>query len=246
MLAIVLILITVICSSEGHWNERNETVLRQIRPLISSFFDEIIIDGAFDVFLSQSDGHSLPTVALETTVYAQKEIVVEIVDHHILSIHTKGPLIVHKNIHVYIHFNSPLRRYTIKGTGNTVTEDGGISNKGEEKLVLDNRGTANVAMQLNVHQFEILLSGTGNSRFWGQVRDQLILDTKGVGDVNALNLLAKKAKVSCAGVSTIRVAATDDIQIEVTGVSTVYYRLLSGKKPSREATTGLGQIISVS
>jgi len=244
--ALLIIIIIIISSIEGHWNERNETVLRQIRPLSSYFFDEIIVDGAFDVFLSQSNGNSLPTVALETTVYAQKEIIVEIIDDHILSIHPKGPLIVHKNIHAYIYFNPPLRRYTIKGTGNTITDDNGISNTGDEKIVLDNRGTANVAMQLNVYQLEIYLSGTGNSRFWGQVRDQMILDTKGVGDINAINLLAKKVKVNSAGVSTVRVAASDDIQIEVTGVSTIYYRLLTGKKPSKEITTGLGQIIPVS
>jgi hypothetical protein len=243
---ILIIIIAIISFSECHWNERNETVLRQIRPLPSPFFDEIIIDGAFDIFLSQSNENSLPTVAIETTVYAQKEIIVEIIDNHILSIHTKGQLIVHKNIHAYIDFNPPLRRYTIKGTGNTITDDNGISNINNEKFILDNRGTANVAMQLNVYQFEIYLSGTGNSRFWGQVREQMILDTKGVGDINAINLLAKKVKVTSAGVSTIRIAASDDVQIEVTGVSTVYYRLLSGKKPSKEITTGLGQIIPVS
>ena len=224
----------------------NETVIRQIRPLSSFFFDEIIVDGSFDVFLSESNRIPIPTVELETTVHIQNHIIVEILDGHILSLHVKTPVVIHKNINVYIHFNPPLRRYTIKGTGNTVTDENGISNRGDEKFILENRGTANVAMQLNVHEFEVYLSGTGNSRFWGQVRDQLILDTRGVGDVNAINLLAKKVKVNSAGVSTVRVAATDDIQIEVTGVSTVYYRLTNGKKPSRTVTTGLGQIIPFS
>ena len=246
MFSILLILIGILSSVRCHWNERNETVLRLNHPLSSSFFDEILIDGAFDVFLSQSTEISNPTVELETTVYAHRQITVEILDHHILFIHTKGPLIVHKNIRIYIHFNSPLRRYTIKGTGNTVTDENGITMTTEEKFTLDNRGTANVAMQLDVYRLEIYLSGTGNSRFWGQVRDKMILESKGVGDVNAINLLAKKVYVHSAGVSTVRVAATDDVQVEVTGVSTVYYRLLSGKKPTKEITTGLGQIISVS
>jgi len=243
MLSSIFILIVTISLTEGQWNE---TVIRQIRPLSSSFFDEIIVNGAFDIFLSQSNRIPIPTVEIETTVNAQKHIIVEIIDNHILSIHTKGPLIVHKNINGYIHFNPPLRRYTIKGTGNTITDDNGISNTGNEKFILDNRGTANVAMQLNVNEFEIYLSGTGNSRFWGQVREQMILETKGVGDVNAMNLLAKKVKVNSAGVSTVRIAATDDVQIEVTGVSTVYYRLPTGKKPSKVISNGLGQIIPVS
>ena len=227
MLSSIFIILVTISLTEG---QINETVVRQIHPLSSSFFDEIIIDGAFYVFLSQSNRIPLPTVEIETTVHAQKYIIVEIVDNHILTIHVKSPLFVHKNINLYIHFNPPLRRYTIKGTGNTVTDENGITNIGNEKFILDNRGTANVAMQLNVNEFEIYLSGTGNSRFWGQVRENMLLETKGVGDVNAMNLLAKKAKVNVAGVSTVRVAATDDIQIEVTGVSTVYYRLLTGKK----------------
>jgi hypothetical protein len=243
MLSTILIIIFTITLTEGQWNE---TVIRQIRPLPSSFFDEIIIDGAFDVVLSQSNRIPIPIIELETSVDNQKHIVVEILDGHILSIHTKSPLFIHKNINAYICFNPPLRRYTIKGTGNTITDENGISNTGNEKFVLDNRGTANVAMQLNVNEFEIYLSGTGNSRFWGQVREQMILETKGVGDVNAMNLLAKKVKVISAGVSTVRVAATNDVQIEVTGVSTVYYRLTSGKKPSKEISSGLGQIISVS
>lgn len=243
MLFIVFILVGLITCVECHWNERNETVLRLNRPLSSSFFDEILIDGAFDVFLSQSLEPTNPTVELETTVYAQKQIIVEIIDNHILSIHSKTPLIVHRNIHAYIRFNAPLRRYTIKGTGNTITDENGIFMTSDDKFTLDNRGTANVAIQFDVYQLEILLSGTGNSRFWGQVRDEMSLETRGVGDVNAVNLLAKKVSVYSAGVSTVRIAATDDVQIEVTGVSTIYYRLLSGKRPTKTISTGLGQIL---
>ncbi|CAF0771770.1 unnamed protein product [Rotaria sordida] len=243
MLFSILIIIVTIFFTQGRLNE---TIIRQNRPLSPAFFDEIIVDGAFDISLSQLNGISTPTVEIEVAVYAQKYITVEILDKHILSIRVKGPLVIHKNINCYIRFSSPLKRYTIKGTGNTKTDDNGIINTDNEKFVLDNRGTANVAMQLNVNEFEFYLSGTGNSRFWGQVREEAMFETKGVGDVNAMNLLSKQVKVYSAGVSTVRVAATDDVQIEVTGVSTVFYRLPVGKDPSKETSTGLGQIIRVS
>ncbi|CAF4919619.1 unnamed protein product [Rotaria sp. Silwood1] len=245
MLFSVFIIIVTISFTQG-LSRLNETVIRQNRPLSPAFFDEIIVDGAFDVFLSQLNGISIPTVEIEVAAYAQKHIVVEILDKHILSIRVKGTLVIHKNINAYIRFNSPLQRYTIKGTGNTKTDDNGLTNTGNEKFVLENRGTANVAMLLNVNEFEFYLSGTGNSRFWGQVREEAMFETKGVGDVNAMNLLTKQVSVYSAGVSTVRVAATDDVQIEVTGVSTIYYRLPAGKKPSKEISTGLGQIIHVS
>jgi hypothetical protein len=242
----LLFILTILVSVSLTQGQSNETVIRQTRPLSSSSFDEIVVDGAFDVYLSQSNGPSSPSVEIETTVDAQNHIVTEILNNHTLSIHVKGPLVVHKNIYIYIRFNSSLHRYTIKGTGNTITDDNGISNLNADKFVLDNRGTANVAMQLNVGELEVYLSGTGNSRFWGQVRDRALFEAKGVGDVNAMNLLTKQVKVYSSGVSTVRVAATDDVQIDVTGVSTVYYRLPAGKKPSKAISTGLGQIISVS
>ncbi|CAF0873110.1 unnamed protein product [Rotaria sordida] len=223
----------------------NNTIIRQTRSLSSSF-DEIMVDGAFDIFLSQtSNGISTPTVEIETTVDAQNHVIVEIVDNHILSIHIKGPLKVDNNIYAYIRFNSPLRRYTIRGSGNTITDDNGISNDGNDTFVLDNRGTANVAIQLNVNKLEVYFTGTGNSRFSGQVRQQAIFDATGIGDITALDLITKQVKVRAMGISIIRVAATDDVEIEVTGVSSVYYRLPFGKKPSTAISTGLGKIAPI-
>jgi hypothetical protein len=244
MLSYIVIIVIYFSLAQGR---TNDTVIRQTRPVSSSIFDEIMVDGAFDIFLSQtSNKTSTPTVEIETTVDAQNYVIVEIIKNHILSIHIKGPLMVDKNIYAYIRFNSPLRRYTIRGTGNTITDDNGISNEGNGAFILDNRGIANVAVRLNVNEFEVYFTGTGNSRFWGQVRQQVTFDAKGVGDINALNLLTKQVKVRAMGVSIIRVAATDDVQIEVTGVSSVYYRLPLGKKPSKAISTGLGKIVPIS
>ncbi|CAF1970324.1 unnamed protein product [Rotaria magnacalcarata] len=239
------IVIVVVYFSFSH-GQINDTVVRQTRPLSSLTFDEIMVDGAFDIFLSQrSNRSSTPTVEIETTVDIQNYVIVEIISNHILSIHIKGPLMIDKNIYAYVRFNSPLRRYTIKGTGNTMTDDNGISNDDRNTFVLDHRGVANVAMGLNVNKFEVYFTGTGNSRFWGKVRQEAIFDAKGVGDINALDLSPKQVKVRAMGVSIIRVAATDDVQIEATGISSVYYRLPPGKKPSKAKSTGLGKIVPI-
>jgi hypothetical protein len=226
----------------------NNTVVRQSRPLSSSKFDEIMIDGAFDIFLSQisNNNNSTPTVEIETTVNAQNHVIVEIINKHILSISIRGSLITDKNIYGYIRFSSPLRRYTIKGNGNTMTDDNGISNENNDTFILDHRGVSNIAIRLNVNVFKVNFTGTGNSRFSGQVRQQAIFDAKGVGDINALDLSTRKAEVYAMGVSIVRVTATDDVQIEVTGVSSVYYRLPAGKKPSKAISTGLGRIVPIS
>jgi len=249
MLSSILILLVALSLTYG---QSNETIVRQSRPLSSSSFNEIIVDGAFDVSLKQltsndlSDNKLLPSVEIETTVDAQQKIIVEIVDGHILSINARSVVVVPNNIHVYIQFVTPLHRYTIKGIGNTVSDENGLSNPRNDIFVLDNRGTANVALQLDFEEFEASLSGTGNSRLWGRIRDKATIEVKGVGDVNALNLVTKRVFVESSGVSTVRVSATDDVQIEVTGISTVHYRLPPGKTPSKTISTGLGKIIRIS
>jgi hypothetical protein len=244
MLSCILIIVVYFSLVQSQFNN---TVIRQTRPLSSPSFDEIIIDGAFDVFLQQVVNRtSTPTVEIQTTVDGQNNVVVEIINNHILSIRIKNQLMIDKHIYAYIRFNSPLHHYTIRGTGNTMTDDNGISNQGNDTFVLDHRGVANVAMRLNVSQFELYFTGTGSSRFWGQVRQQAIFDAKGVGDINALDLSTKQANVRAMGVSIVRVSATDDVQIEATGVSNVFYRLPQGKKPSKIISTGLGKVAPMS
>lgn len=220
------------------------TATRRVRP-ISTSFDEIRIDGPFDVNLNQIGDSGNSKVEVEAHVSIQPHIITEVIDNHTLSVHTQGTFHAFRNINVRIYFKAPLRRYAIYGTGNTNTQNNAITNYNDEKFTLANHGTANIAMYLNVSDFDANLSGTGNSRFWGQVRETANFDSKGVGDVNALNLIAKKVSVSSSGVSTVRVAATDDAEIKVTGVSTVYYRLPAGKQPLISSSTGLGQIIPI-
>ena len=241
---LVCTIVIVICFSLTN-GQVNSTIVRQARTLLSSF-DEIHIDGTFDVYLSQIvNKSSMPSVEIETTVDAQRDVIVEIIDHHILSIRLSNSFQSEKNIYASIRFDSPLHRYTIKGTGNTLTDDTGISNTNNDRFILDNRGVANIAMGINVNTFEVHFTGSGNSRFWGQVREQAIFDGKGAGDINAFTLSSKRTIVRVTGISIVRVAATDDIQIDATGVSTVFYRLSPGKQPSKAISSGFGKIVPI-
>lgn len=221
----------------------NGDFIRETRPLSSSSFDEIVINGIFDVFLSSN---SSSKVEIETTSDLEKKVIVEIVDNHILSIRLDQVTHINKHINVYIEFSSPLHRYTFKGTGNTVTNEKGISNEDNQVLIVDQRGVGDLNLRLNIFKFEFYLSGTGNSVFSGQVRQQILINAKGVGDINALNLSTKIADVFVKGVNKIQVAATDDLRIDVKGISTVYYRLPNGKTPSKAIATGLGKIVPLS
>ena len=240
-----VIIIVFICG----WinGEYNESIIRQIRPLSSLLFDEIVINGAFDIYLSSiTNESSKPTVEIETRIDIQKHIIVEIIDNHILYIHMNGSFEIDKNVYSYIRFGSPLRRYTVKGHGNTMSDDYGISNSNDEIFVVEHYGVGNLAIGLNVQEFRYYFTGTGNSRFWGQVRSRTEFNAKGIGDINSLNLSTKTAEISVSGISIIRVIATEDLQIEITGISSVYYQLPPGKTPSKSISTGPGKIVPMS
>ena len=221
-----------------------EMTIRQSRPLSSSLFDEILIDGAFDIYLSQSKaGVSSPTVEVETNLDVQPHVMVQIIDEHILSIHLQGSVNLESNIYLSIRFPSPLRRRTIEDTGNLITDDDGIDTSSMDKLVFENRGSMNVALRVNVSEFEYNLTGSGSVRFSGHVREQATLLTKGTGDVYALTLLTKQMKVLATDMHILRIQATEDVQIEVTSNSYVYYKLPARVQASKTISTGLGKIL---
>ena len=225
----------------------NGDLIRETRPLSPPTFDEIVINGVFDVFLNPTPkANPSSKVEIETTAELQKKVIVEILENHILSIRLDQVSHVEKHINVYIQFPPTLRRYTFQGTGNTVTNENEISNEDNQVFTVDHRGVGELSLRLNVYKFEFNLAGTGNSQFSGQVREQASFNAKGTGDINALNLSTKTADVFVAGLSTVRVAATEDLRIEVTGISTVYYRLPKGKTPSKAKSTGLGKIVPLS
>jgi hypothetical protein len=197
--------------------------------------------------LSQAKaGISSPIVEVETSIAVHPNVIVQIVDEHILSIHLQGSVTLENNVYLIIRFPSSLRRLTIEGTGNLMTDDDGIESWSTDKLIFDHRGSINVAMRLNVSEFEYSLTGSGNVRFSGQVREQASLLTKGIGDIHALTLLTKQIKVLATGMQIVRVQATEDVQIEVTGNSHVYYKLPVSVQATRTISTGLGKILRLS
>lgn len=220
----------------------DETV-REKRQLSSSTFDEILLDGAFDAFLSQSNtSNFIAFVEIETLQTIQRQVIVEILDQHILSIHINGSVKTESNIYLHICYFSPIRQITVEGRVNILTDDQGIFNAADDALVLEHRGSANIALKLNVNDFEYRLIGTGNSRFHGQIRREAKFLTKGIGDIHAYDLATKRTSIFATGMNIIRVTALEDIQIEVNGATYVYYRLPFGIQPSKTIATGLGTI----
>jgi hypothetical protein len=135
---------------------------------------------------------------IETTVEGHRHILVDIDHEHILVIRSRDFFITSQNPRVFIRFAGPLHRYTMKGGGKTITEENGISSLNNKKFVLDKQGGSNVFLQLDVNNFDALLSGAGQTQLWGRVREQSIFDVSGAGDINSLKLIFHTSHCGCA------------------------------------------------
>lgn len=230
------------------FGQLNEEIIRQTRPLSSSFFDEIILDGVFDVFLSQSNMNvdQSSSVDVETTAAAQLQVAVEISDGHILSINVQGVLSVPQNIRVFIQFSGPLRRYIFRGAGATFSNLNGITNPIDAPLILEKSGTANIALVLYVNNLQALITGTGQIHFTGRVGEQSTFNIEGINEVDASKLISTRIIAEVHGTSTLRVVATEDIQINTSGLSKVFYQLQSQREPTRITSNGLATVMRLS
>lgn len=218
--------------------------IRKTRPLSITNFDEIKINGMFDIFLTPLAEHEKANVSveIETTSEGHNVIFAEIEEGHILSIGVRGILLNTPNSRVYIRFFTPLRRYYVAGMTQTLMEDNAIVNLKNETFILEQEGTANMMMKFNVENFKGLIRGIGTMKFEGEVRQELTLEVNGAPMINAEKLIAKRTIVNTAGTAGVRVMATEDVQITALGMANIMYKLPEGKEPSRIQSFGMSAI----
>jgi hypothetical protein len=87
----------------------------------------------------------------------------------------------------------------------------------------------------------ITLSGTGNVELDNGSGTNLTVINNGIGNFNGSNYQTRKAMVRAISVGNIRIWATDELDITVSGIGSVYYR--GDPKTIKQNRSGLGRII---
>ena len=232
----------------GIHGQLDGSMSRQARPL-SSHFDEITIEGNFNVFLTQISG--MPTTGqnqaqlpleVEATAEVHPHIIVDIIDGHILSIRIQGVTHVQQPSRLFIRYMGPLRRYSVSGSGHTITDSNGINNPPNEKLIFQQQGASSSNLLMNIYALEADIQGTGHTQFVGQVMEQATYQVQGTREVDASKLMCKRAIVDVQGTSTMTMTAIEDVAIVAGGVSKVFYQLPPMRQPSRSSSTGQATI----
>ena len=112
-----------------------------------------------------------------------------------------------------------LNRLTIEGAGTFTAQDKISSNS----LNLTIRGACSGKAELDVASLSADISGAGKFELSGRA-GAASLSLSGAGDLDALSLETREAKVNLSGAGTVRVNCLLNLDINASGVGTVVYR----------------------
>jgi hypothetical protein len=110
----------------------------------------------------------------------------------------------------------------------------------ETKPEPGSRGPVDFAVDIYTQDINnVVLSGAVNMELDNGIGINLTVINTGVGNFNGSNYQVKNATVSVTTPGTIRIWATDELDVTVSGIGTVYYH---GNPNIRQSITGLGKI----
>lgn len=180
---------------------------REVKP-----FSKIEISGAASVVYTQSDSLSLKVTADE------KEInnIYTTYEGDVLVVKAKGSF-THP-YKVYINANG-LKKVTASGaskfsTANTLTSD---------SISMDVSGASNIVANLKVRAVDVMLSGASGTTLEGETQS-LYGTVSGASSLKAYKLNTPVASVTASGASTAKVFATEKINANATGSSTIKFK----------------------
>jgi Putative auto-transporter adhesin, head GIN domain len=102
-------------------------------------------------------------------------------------------------------------------------------------------GSGNITLPvITCSHLETTLSGSGNISVAGGTATAETLKISGSGNIDAPGVLSKSASTSTSGSGTIRLSASETLDITITGSGSVYY---SGNPVVTTSITGSGRVI---
>ncbi len=186
----------------------NGNIVKQNREVEN--FNGFEVGGAFEVYLIQTDKHSL---VIETDENLLEKITTE-VNNGMLSISSK---FIRKATALNIYIGAPDIK-TIKISGAAVLSS--RERFGVEKLFIEQSGASETALDLNAGEITAFTSGASELELKGLSED-LILETSGASDVDASKLIAKHGMVKSSGASRAKVNVSETLTKETSGSSRI-------------------------
>ena len=188
--------------------------------------------GSYDVEISQG-----PTTSVK--VEADENIL-----PYIITEEENGFLVIKSRDHVSFSSDHELKVYIttdkleqiqLVGSGNII---GKTKFSGGDKLILKIAGSGDMNLEVNTPQIQGEIAGSGTMTLKGETRDETI-HISGVGDYDADALKAENATVKIAGSGNVKVFADMNLDINIAGVGSVYYK---GAATIKQSISGSGEV----
>ena len=197
-----------------------------------SSFDNIEIDGVFNIYLSQGDTESV-TVEIDDNL--QQYVIVHNKGSKLV-LDTKNNInfrkVTKNNLYIII---KDIHLLDIDGVGNVETQTA-LRCK-DLKLGID--GVGDCALELYCDRVELDYDGVRNVALRGKTVE-LIVDKDGVGNLNAEELEAQNVDISNSGVGNATVHASGELSISNSGVGSVTYS--GGATIEKLSSSGVGKV----
>ena len=212
---------------------------RQVYTFADRVFTRIdLFEGPFNVKLYQNPhpDDNYTSVDVETDELMHKNIHIDIVQDQILLIRMNGnsPYMSKPNITLTITYHQ-LNDLHIDGTMNIRC----LNRIRTDQFRLHHRGSGTIKLKFDGNTLDAYLHSIGLVQLCGHVKERVTIKSVGVGDVRCRSLLTKKIHIISAGIGNIFVRATEEINIILSGISTVYY----AGPLKQQIRTGSGHIV---
>ncbi len=230
---LILLVVTVVAVSSCRMGKRvkgNGDIQSELRTVGST--NKIKLSGSYDVEITQgpvasvkveADANILPYIITE-----EREGYLVVRSRDNINISTEN------NIKVYVT-TPKLEAVNLSGSGNII---GTNKFTGGDKMVLKISGSGDIKMELNSPDIRADITGSGTMTLKGETKDEDIHIT-GAGDFNADELKAENAKVRIAGSGDVKVFADHDLDINIAGVGSVFYK---GNASVKQRIAGSGEV----
>ncbi|NDA62186.1 MAG: DUF2807 domain-containing protein [Chitinophagia bacterium] len=181
-------------------------------------FTAIQVFGAMDVFITQGKQAAL---AVSASSDEEREAIITEVRDNTLYISIKNKMVIgwkNQQARAYVTFSN-LEMMDISGASDINI----IGVLKSNDLVMKISGASDVKGELDLNNFRINLNGASDCKLTGKA-SRMKVQVSGASDFKGYDLKSAIAEVSASGASEVHLSVEQEISVEASGASSVYYK----------------------
>ena len=210
---VAFLLFTGIHAQKTFVNDANAEVRN-----ITGSFNNIIISGGIDLYLSQYDKEA---VAISAASDENRQNIKTVVDNNTLKIFYdggKGWSKGNKKMKVYVSF---INLEKLKASGACYVVVAGLIEV--PALVLNMNGASDFKGAVKVNTLTMDLSGSSDAAISGSA-NLLTIESSGASDIKGYGLVTEVCNAKASGASDINITVNKELNVNASGASDVYYK----------------------